>query len=116
MVGTAVACADTAVGWRSRDVRPGQAGESQWGIRSGMMRRMTTQISVRLPDEMVSFLDRCVSEGRVASRAEIIAGAVEREMRREAAMRDTAILAEVGSADDLDDLVAWSVEHPEMGS
>ena len=60
-----------------------------------MMRRMTTQISVRLPDEMVSFLDRCVSEGRVASRAEIIAGAVEREMRREAAMRDAAILAEV---------------------
>ena len=72
---------------------------------------MTTQIAVRLPDEMVWYLDSSVASGRAASRAALVALAVEREMRRQAAERDVEILNAAGAADDLDDLVAWSVHH-----
>lgn len=69
---------------------------------------MTTQIAVRLPDEMVAFLDAAVAEGQVASRATLVARALEREMRRMAAERDAEVLRQVGPEDDLDDLVAWT--------
>lgn len=72
---------------------------------------MTRQIAVRLPDEMVEFLDRSVASGRAASRAALVALAVEREMRVEAARHDARVLAEKGSADDLDGLVSWSTSH-----
>ncbi|MDD9207423.1 ribbon-helix-helix domain-containing protein [Georgenia sp. 10Sc9-8] len=72
---------------------------------------MTTQIAVRLPDEMVRFLDRSVASGRASSRAALVAAALEREMRRQAAQRDAEILEEHGAADDLDELVSWSVAH-----
>lgn len=74
---------------------------------------MTTQIAVRLPDEMVAFLDRCVSTGRASSRAALVASALEREMRRQLAIQDAAILIENGASDDLDSLVNWSV-HLEL--
>lgn len=48
-------------------------------------------------------------EVRVApSRAALVARAVEREMRRQRAEGDVAILRSAGAADDLDELVAWS--------
>lgn len=72
---------------------------------------MTTQIAVRLPDDLVTFLDRSVADGVAASRAALVSRAVEREMRRQAALTDAAILAGQGTSDDLDDLVAWSVAH-----
>lgn len=69
---------------------------------------MSTQIAVRLPDQMVAYLDRAVAEGRATSRAALVASAIEREMRRLAAEQDAAILHE-DAADDLDPLVNWSV-------
>jgi Arc/MetJ-type ribon-helix-helix transcriptional regulator len=75
---------------------------------------MTTQIAVRLPDEMVAFLDRTVATGKASSRAALVAAAVEREMRRQAAQQDAEIMAEHGPADDLDDLVEWSSTHLEV--
>lgn len=72
---------------------------------------MTTQIAVRLPDELVSFLDRSVANGLVTSRAAMVSRAVEREMRRQAAVADAAILATEGTQDDLDDLVAWTATN-----
>ncbi len=69
---------------------------------------MSTQIAVRLPDEMVAFLDHSVATGKVSSRAALVASAVEREMRRLAAEQDAQILRTHGAADDLDDLVAWT--------
>ncbi len=69
---------------------------------------MTTQIAVRLPDELVRFLDRSVSAGVVPSRAALVASALEREMRRQAALADAAILSTQGAEDDLDELVAWT--------
>ncbi|MDG3009680.1 hypothetical protein G4X40_05915 [Rhodococcus sp. D2-41] len=72
---------------------------------------MTTQIAVRLPDEMVAFLDRSVADGKATSRAALVAAAVEREMRLQAAQQDAVILRARGSEDDLDALVSWSVDH-----
>jgi Arc/MetJ-type ribon-helix-helix transcriptional regulator len=79
-----------------------------------MMGRMTTQIAVRLPDEMVAFLDRTVATGKAPSRAALVAAAVEREMRRLAAEQDAQVLRQRGAADDLDDLVQWSSTHIEV--
>ena len=71
---------------------------------------MTTQIAVRLPDEMVSFLDEAVRTGAASSRAAVVATALEREMRLRAAQADADVLSRVGPADDLDELVAWSAQ------
>jgi len=76
---------------------------------------MTTQIAVRLSDEVVAFLDGAVADGRVPSRAALVTSALEREMRRLAAERDVEILQREGAADDLDDLVAWTARHIEFG-
>lgn len=72
---------------------------------------MSTQIAVRLPDEMVAFLDRSVATGRAPSRAALVASAVEREMRRLAAEQDAEILRAQGAADDLDGLIEWTGTH-----
>ncbi len=72
---------------------------------------MTMQIAVRLPDEVVEFLDAAVQKGRTPSRAALVTYALEREMRRQAAEGDAEILRRVGSGDDLDDVVAWTARH-----
>lgn len=72
---------------------------------------MSTQIAVRLPDEMVAFLDQAVAQGKAASRAQLVGAALEREMRRQAAEADAVILRQQGAADDLDPLVEWTVGH-----
>jgi len=76
-----------------------------------MISVVTVQIAIRLPDDMVAFLDKAVAAGNAPSRAALVARAVEREMRRQVAEQDAAILRERGTADDLDELVAWSVAH-----
>lgn len=76
---------------------------------------MSTQIAVRLPDPVVAFLDEEVAAGRVASRAALVASALEREMRRLLAERDAEILRREGSADDLDGLVDWAANHLDPG-
>ncbi|MGW1346469.1 ribbon-helix-helix domain-containing protein [Kribbella sp. NPDC002412] len=64
---------------------------------------MSKQITVRLPDELVEFMDQLVAADKASSRATVVARAMERERRRELAARDLAILAE-HDGDDLDDL------------
>ena len=61
---------------------------------------MTTQITVRLPDDAVAFIDSQVALGAAASRAALVARAVERERRAVVADRDAAIYA--ASVDDAD--------------
>jgi Arc/MetJ-type ribon-helix-helix transcriptional regulator len=75
---------------------------------------MSTQIAIRLPDEMVAFLDKAVAEGKAASRAALVGVALEREMRRQAAESDAAILREQGTADELDALVTWTSSHLDL--
>ncbi len=75
---------------------------------------MSTQIAIRLPDEMVAFLDRTVASGEASSRTAAVASAVEREMRRLLAEQDARVLQRQGSTDDLDDLVRWTTAHVEL--
>lgn len=75
---------------------------------------MSTQIAVRLPDQVVAYLDREVAEGAAKSRAALIARALERDLRRQSAERDAAILAGTPT-DDLDGLVAWTATHAALG-
>ncbi len=72
---------------------------------------MSTQIAIRLPDDMVAFLDRSVATGKAPSRAALVASALEREMRRLAAEQDAQMLRAQGAADELDDLVEWTGTH-----
>jgi Arc/MetJ-type ribon-helix-helix transcriptional regulator len=60
---------------------------------------MSRQIAVRLPDDIVEFLDQAVRDGD-GSRAKVVTRALERERRRKRAERDVAILARVTDEDD----------------
>lgn len=73
---------------------------------------MSTQIAVRLPDDVVAFLDRLVAEKKAASRAEVVTRALERERRLERAARDAAILADSGEDPDLAGLIRYMTGHP----
>lgn len=77
----------------------------------GTLETMSTQIAVRLPDDLVAFLDDAVRRGEASSRAALVARALERERRRVSAEHDVVRLIELGAADDLDDLVTWSAER-----
>lgn len=76
-----------------------------------MLHRVSTQIAIRLPDELVGFIDEVVASGAARSRAALIRSALERERRRLAAERDAEILQRLGPEDELDDLVAWTTRN-----
>jgi Arc/MetJ-type ribon-helix-helix transcriptional regulator len=69
---------------------------------------MSKQIAVRLPDELVAFVDDVVESGRQPSRAAVVANALERERRRAAAARDAEILAATGPDPDLEGLAEFA--------
>jgi len=74
---------------------------------------MSTQIAVRLPDEIVAFIDQEVCAKRAPSRAAVVVRALERERRRQLAARDATILAaERIGADDMDSLARYAAELP----
>lgn len=69
---------------------------------------MSKQLTVRLPDDLVDFIDHQIAHGEAPSRAAVIATAVDRERRREIAARDAAILAQSAGDNDLDALAAFA--------
>jgi Arc/MetJ-type ribon-helix-helix transcriptional regulator len=73
---------------------------------------MSTQIAVRLPDDVVDFVDHLVAEGRATSRAAVIARALERERRHEMAVHDAAIYAESGEDPEMVSLVRYLSGRP----
>lgn len=73
---------------------------------------MSTQIAVRLPDDVVAFIDGLVSRGDASSRAQVVARALERERRRLGAERDAAIYAADGEDSDMDALAAHASRTP----
>jgi len=73
---------------------------------------MTTQITVRLPDDLVAFVDALVAEGAVRSRADAVARALARERRRQTALRDVALLRQRGGDPDLDAVAQHAAAHP----
>jgi Arc/MetJ-type ribon-helix-helix transcriptional regulator len=73
---------------------------------------MTTQIALRLPDEVVEFVDAQVSSGAAKSRADFVGRAIRREQRRLAADRDAEIYARFGEDPELHGLADYSARLP----
>jgi Arc/MetJ-type ribon-helix-helix transcriptional regulator len=73
---------------------------------------MTIQIAVRLPDDIVAFVDEQVSSGAATSRAAVVARALEHERRRAAAERDAAIYQAAARPHDFDELATWTAAQP----
>jgi Arc/MetJ-type ribon-helix-helix transcriptional regulator len=73
---------------------------------------MSKQIAVRLPDDLVEFIDQLVEHGAASSRAAVVAQAVDRERRREIAARDAAILARSPGDPDVDSLAQYAARIP----
>jgi Arc/MetJ-type ribon-helix-helix transcriptional regulator len=73
---------------------------------------MSKQIAVRLPDDLVAFVDGVVDSGVEASRAAVVTRALERERRRAAAARDAEILARTGADPELDGLAEHAAGLP----
>ncbi|MFZ2113684.1 MAG: YlcI/YnfO family protein [Solirubrobacteraceae bacterium] len=73
---------------------------------------MSKQIAVRLPDELVEFVDEIVGSGSERSRASVVTRALERERRRVIAERDAAILARTGPDPELVGLAEYAAGLP----
>ncbi len=69
---------------------------------------MTKQIAVRLPDDLVEFVDGIVGSGQELSRAAVVTRALERERRRAVAARDAAILSRTGADSELAGLAGFA--------
>ncbi len=73
---------------------------------------MSKQIAVRLPDELVDFVDEIVDSGAGRSRAAVVTRVLEREFRRVIAARDAQILARTGPDPELAGLAEYAVGQP----
>ena len=73
---------------------------------------MTIQIAVRLPDQMVDFIDDLVRKGDAPSRAAVVSQALAHEQRRRIAQRDADILAREKADSDMDGLAAFAASTP----
>ena len=73
---------------------------------------MSKQIAIRLPDELVAFVDQIVESGRERSRAAVGTRALEREQRRMVAARDAEILAAAGPDPELAGLADYAAGLP----
>jgi Arc/MetJ-type ribon-helix-helix transcriptional regulator len=75
---------------------------------------MSKQIAVRLPDELVEFVDELVDAGAGSSRAGVVKRALEREHRRALAARDAEILARTGADPELAGLAEHTASLPAL--
>jgi Arc/MetJ-type ribon-helix-helix transcriptional regulator len=74
---------------------------------------MSRQLTIRIPDELASFVDRDVADGRATSRADAIAKVLAREQRRRAAEHDVELLiAHRAESHDLDGLAEHAAGTP----
>ena len=68
-----------------------------------MLGGVSTQIAIRLPDELVAYVDGLVRAG-AGSRAAVVTRALAMYRRQLAAERDARILEETGDYDDFEGL------------
>jgi Arc/MetJ-type ribon-helix-helix transcriptional regulator len=73
---------------------------------------MSTQIAIRLPDELVEFLDGLVASGRFESRAAAVARELRRLQRRLAAERDAEIYRTQGDDPEMVAIAEYVSKHP----
>jgi Arc/MetJ-type ribon-helix-helix transcriptional regulator len=69
---------------------------------------MSKQIAVRLPDDLVEFVDEIVGSGSERSRAAVVARALERARLRTMAARDAETLARTGPDPELEGLAEYA--------
>ena len=73
---------------------------------------MSTQIAIRLPDDLVDHLDDQVRRGVAATRSELIRALLTRELRRAEAEAELSVLARPwDDPDDLAGLAEWASRH-----
>lgn len=72
---------------------------------------MSKQIAVRLPEELVEFVDSVVAHGEQHGRAAVVTRALERERRRAIAARDAEILATTGPDPDMASLAHYATSR-----
>ena len=73
---------------------------------------MSRQIAVRLPEDIVDFVDALIKDGKASSRATVVTRALERERRRAVAAQDAAILAHAGADPDMESLAQHVASAP----
>ena len=73
---------------------------------------MTRQIAIRIPTELVEFIDALVAQGEASSRAAVVTRALTHEQRRMKALKDVAILSCSQLADEFDELAAFVANQP----
>jgi len=75
---------------------------------------MTTQITIRLPDDQVAFIDERVQAGDAPSRAAVVSATVAAAQRQAAIQHDVEILRNLGNPDPygLADLAQYSATRP----
>jgi Arc/MetJ-type ribon-helix-helix transcriptional regulator len=79
---------------------------------AGTITAVSTQIAVRLPDELVVYLDQAVAAGRAKSRADLVARLIAREARRQRAEEDFLRLVDAGALHDEEALaIARATSH-----
>jgi Arc/MetJ-type ribon-helix-helix transcriptional regulator len=76
---------------------------------------MSTQITVRIPDELAAFLDGLVSSGDASSRADAVTRALVHEQRRRRAEADLEVIR-AHDGDPYPDLagIVGSVPQPDL--
>jgi Arc/MetJ-type ribon-helix-helix transcriptional regulator len=73
---------------------------------------MSKQIAVRLPDDLVEFMDSLVAGGEEDSRASIVLRALKRERRRLDTLRDIEILKRTEPDAEMDAMVGYLAHRP----
>ena len=73
---------------------------------------MTRQIAIRIPTELVEFVDSLVAQGEASSRAAVVTRALTHEQRRIKALKDVAILSCSQMADEFNELAAFVANRP----
>ncbi len=69
---------------------------------------MSKQIAVRLPDELVDYIDELVKASETESRASFLTLAAKRERRRRLGALDAMIYASEGEDPELDGFAAYA--------
>ena len=73
---------------------------------------MSKQIALRLPDDLVDFLDEVVASGRFESRVAIVTRELRRFQRRVIAERDAEIYRTQGDYPDLIAIAEYMSKNP----
>ena len=72
---------------------------------------MSTQIAVRLPDDLMEFVDEQVADGKAASRADAVKAALKLARRRRANEHDAYIYATTPPDPEIEAFNEWANRH-----